>query len=51
MMTEPPKSRDSDELCSMCKRPKSEHTPEKMLAYSKKLQDFKKNPTGGAGIE
>ena len=51
MMTEPPKSRDSDELCSMCKRPKSEHTPEEMLACLKKLQEFKKNPTDGAGIE
>ncbi len=51
MMNEPPKSRDSDEFCLMCKRQKSEHTTEEMLACSKKLQEFKKNPTGGAGIE
>ncbi len=42
MMTQPPKSTDSDELCSMCKRPKSEHTPEEMLAYLKKLTKLEK---------
>lgn len=51
MMTEPPKPKDSDEICSMCRRPKRNHTPEEMLACSRKLQEFKKHPTGGAGIE
>lgn len=50
MMAEPPKSKDSDEICSMCQRPKSKHTNEEMLTCSKKLQEFKKNPKGGAGI-
>lgn len=35
----------------MCKREKSKHTNGEMLACSKKLQEFKKNHTGGAGIE
>ena len=51
MMSEPPKSSSGDELCPMCKRPKSKHTVEEALACSKKLQEFKKNTTGGAGIE
>lgn len=49
-MVEPPKSKDSDEICPMCKRPKSKHTNEEMLACSKKLMEFKKKSTGGAGI-
>ena len=51
MMTEPPKPKDIDEICPMCNRPKSKHTSEEMLACSKKMVEFKKNPTGGAGIE
>ncbi len=50
MMIEPPQPEGSDEICSMCLRPKSKHTPEEMLACSKKLQEFKKDSTGGAGI-
>lgn len=50
-MTEPPKSSSGDELCPMCKRPKSKHTHEEMLACSKRLQELKKDTTGGAGIE
>lgn len=50
MISEPPKSKDTDELCPMCHRPKSKHTPEEMLACSRKLQEFDKNPKGGAGI-
>jgi hypothetical protein len=34
----------------MCKRLKNKHTPEEMLACSRKQLEFKKNPTGGAGI-
>jgi len=50
MMNEPPKDKETDELCPVCQRPKSKHTPEEMLARSRKLQEFNKNPTGGAGI-
>ena len=42
MMTEPPKSKDSDEICPICKRPKSEHTPEEIYDCTKKLADGKK---------
>lgn len=40
MMTEPPKSEGSDEVCPICKKPKSNHTPEEMLECSKKIRDF-----------
>ncbi|WP_016940099.1 hypothetical protein [Candidatus Nitrosopumilus sediminis] len=51
MMTEPPKSKDSDELCPICMRSKNKHTPKEMLVCSKKLQEFRKNQTEEAGIE
>ena len=51
MMTEPSKPKEGDEICPMCKRPKSKHTNEEMLACSKKMEEFEKNKTGGAGIE
>lgn len=51
MMTEPPKSKDTEEVCPMCKRPKSKHTQEGLLACSRKMIEFRKNKTGGAGIE
>lgn len=51
MMAEPPKPKGSDEICPLCKRPKSEHTPEEMLSCSKKLREFKHSKEGGAGIE
>ena len=44
MMSEPPKSKDADEICSICQRLKSKHSPEEMLACSQKLQKFDKNP-------
>jgi len=50
MMSEPPKSSSGEEICPMCKHEKSKHTNEEMLACSRKLQEFKKNSTGGAGI-
>jgi len=50
MMSEPSKDKNADELCPMCQRPKSKHTPEEMLTCSQKLQEFNKNPKGGAGI-
>ncbi len=51
MMAEPPRSRDSDEICPMCKKPKSRHTAEETLACSRKLDEFRKNTTDGAGIK
>jgi len=50
-MSESPKSSSGEEICPMCKRAKSKHTNEEMLACSRKLQEFKKNLIGGAGIE
>ena len=50
-MTKPPKPSDDDEICPMCKRPKSKHSPEEMLACSKKMKEFQKEESGGAGIE
>lgn len=50
MMSAPAKSSSGEEICPMCKREKSKHTNKEMLACSKKLQEFNKNPTGGAGI-
>lgn len=50
-MTEPHKPKEGNEICSMCRRPKSKHSPEELLACSCKMEEFKKNTTGGAGIE
>ncbi len=51
MMTEPPKPKEGGEICPTCGRPKSKHSPEELLACSRKMGEFKKNTTGGAGIE
>jgi len=48
MMTEPPEPKEGDEICPMCKRPKSNHTDEEMLACSRKMMEFEKNKTGGS---
>lgn len=50
-MSEPAKSSSGDEICPMCKREKSRHTNKEMLECSKKLQEFSKKTTGGAGIK
>ena len=49
MMNKP--SNSKDEICTMCKRPKNKHTQKELLACSRKMLEFKKNKTGGAGIE
>lgn len=41
MMAEPPKPSAGDEICPICKRPKSEHTHEEMLECTKKIQQSK----------
>jgi len=47
MMVEPPKPKEGDEICLMCKRPKSKHTPEEMNACSYKLEEFRAQKEGG----
>jgi len=47
---ESPKPSGSDEICPMCKRPKSQHTSEELLACSRKMKEFQKEKSGGAGI-
>ena len=51
MMSEPPESKEGDEICPMCKRSKSNHTNEEMLECSRKIMEFEKNKTGSTGIE
>ena len=51
MMTEPPKPKEGDEICPMCKRPKNKHTPEEISACSRKMNEFREQKHGGAGIE
>jgi len=51
MMDEPPKSKEVDEVCPMCERPKSKHTSEELRACSCKLEEFRVQKKGGAGIQ
>ena len=51
MTAEPPKPKEGDEICPMCRRPKSKHSTEELLTCSRKMEEFKKNNKGGAGIE
>ena len=40
MMTEPPKASGGEEMCPICNKPKSRHTPEEMLACSRKIREY-----------
>ncbi|MEK6962263.1 MAG: hypothetical protein AABX15_03200 [Thermoproteota archaeon] len=40
MMTTPPKPTGGDEICPLCKKPKSEHTNKEMLDCSRKLREL-----------
>ena len=51
MMNKPAKPTPDGDVCPMCKRPKEKHTQEELLACSRKMIEFRKNKTGGAGIE
>lgn len=51
MMTEPPESKEGDEIYPMCKRPKNNHSNKEMLACSRKMMEFEKKKTEGAEIE
>ena len=42
MMSEPPKSKDGDEICPICNKEKSKHLPEEMLACSRRMQESQK---------
>ncbi len=37
MMSKPPKPMSGDEICPICKKPKSEHKPGEMLICSRKI--------------
>lgn len=50
-MTQPPKTKDMNEICQMCKRPKKNHTSEEMIACSRKMKEFQDAKEGGAGIQ
>jgi len=39
-MTTKPKPSEDDEICLMCRRPKSRHTQEEMLACSRKMKEL-----------
>ena len=43
MMVEPPKAPGGDEMCPICDKPKSRHTPEEMLACSRKIREEQDN--------
>lgn len=49
-MMSTPRLSNTDELCPMCRRPKGKHTQEELDACSRKMQEFKKEKNGGAGI-
>jgi len=51
MMTKPPKPKNGEAICPMCKRPKSKHSPEELLACTRKMEEFRNKPEGGAGIQ
>jgi hypothetical protein len=40
MMTAPPKPTGGDEMCPICNKPKSKHTPEEILDCSRKIREF-----------
>ena len=46
MMSEPPGSKDGDEICPICNREKRKHIPEEMLACSRKMQESNKDVKG-----
>jgi len=41
-MAEPPRSDDSDEICSICKKPRSVHTVDEILVCADKLIKLQK---------
>jgi len=51
MMSAPPEAKEGDEICPICKKPKSKHTNEEILACSKKLSEFYNKKDGETGKE
>jgi hypothetical protein len=42
-MSTPPKSKEGDEICSICNKAKSKHMPEEMLACSRMIEESQKH--------
>lgn len=51
MIAKHSKQKEEEEVCSMCQRLKTKHSPEELHACSKKMEEFRKQPIGGAGIQ
>jgi len=51
MIAKPSKPKKEEEICSMCQRVKSKHSPEELHFCFKKMEEFRKQPKGGAGIQ
>ncbi len=51
MITESPKPKQKEEICLMCHRLKSRHSPEELGVCSRKMEEFRRQPKGGAGIQ
>jgi len=50
-VAEEPKRKEEDVLCPMCQRPKRAHTQQELELCQRKMQEFKENTTGGAGVQ
>jgi len=50
-MAAPPKPKNEDEICLMCKKPKSKHTVKEIQVCYSKLEEFRGQKAGGAGIQ
>ncbi len=46
MMNEPPESKVSDDICPICNKPKSRHTPDEVLACSIKMRELEDSKEG-----
>ena len=51
MMTNPEKPSGNDEICPMCGKSKNKHTEKEMVVCARKMEEFKKQKDGGAGIQ
>lgn len=51
MIVKHSKQKEEEEVCLMCQRVKSKHSSEELHACSQKMEEFRKQPKGGAGIQ
>jgi hypothetical protein len=51
MIAKHSEQKEKEEVCMMCQRVKRKHSPEELHACSKKMEEFRKQPKGGAGIQ